>query len=124
MNKNKNTAKVGKFHLEEKTNFFSNKKLLVSGKTFFAKIKKGCFHLQDSALFRYLAVTTHIQITMTKVHILSDSRRRKHPQWMDKLQIIDSTTITLFSNLIFKGVGRHPKSGRKKGGIKMHTVRI
>ena len=30
---------------------------------------------------------------------------------MDKLQIIDSTTITLFSNLIFKGVGRHPKSG-------------
>ena len=41
-------------------------KLLVSGKTFFAKIKKGCFHLQDSALFRYLAVTTHIQITMGK----------------------------------------------------------
>jgi len=43
---------------------------------------------------------------------------------MDKLQIIDSTTTTLFSNLIFKGVGRHPKSGRKKGGIKVHTVRI
>ena len=41
---------------------------------------------------------------------------------MDKLQIIDSTTITLFSNLIFKGVGRHPKSGKKKGGIKVHTV--
>jgi len=41
---------------------------------------------------------------------------------MNKLQIIDSTTITLFSNLIFKGVGRHPKSGKKKGGIKVHTV--
>jgi hypothetical protein len=41
---------------------------------------------------------------------------------MKRLQIIDSTTITLFSNLIFKGVGRHPKSGRKKGGIKVHTV--
>lgn len=27
-----------------------------------------------------------------------------------------------FSNLIFKGVGRHPKTGRKKGGIKAHTV--
>ena len=54
--------------------------------------------------------------------LISDSRRRKHPKWMDKLQIIDSTTITLFSNLIFKGVGRHPKSGRKKGGIKVHTI--
>jgi hypothetical protein len=41
---------------------------------------------------------------------------------MDKLQIIDSTTISLFSNLIFKGVGRHPKTGKKKGGIKVHTV--
>lgn len=40
----------------------------------------------------------------------------------EALQIIDSTTITLFSNLLFKGVGRHPKTGRKKGGIKVHTV--
>ena len=38
------------------------------------------------------------------------------------MRIIDSTTISLFSNLIFKGVGRHPKTGRKKGGIKVHTV--
>ena len=41
---------------------------------------------------------------------------------MEKLQIIDSTTITLFSNLIFKGAGRNPKSGKKKGGIKVHKV--
>jgi len=54
--------------------------------------------------------------------LISDSRRRNRPKWMDRLQIIDSTTITLFSNLIFKGVGRHPKSGKKKGGIKVHTV--
>lgn len=52
----------------------------------------------------------------------SDSRSRKEPKWMKRLQIIDSTTITLFSNLLFKGVGRHPKSGKKKGGIKVHTV--
>ena len=56
-------------------------------------------------------------------HVLSsDSRSRKTPKWMKKLQIIDSTTITLFSNLLFKGVGRHPKTGKKKGGIKVHTV--
>ncbi len=30
--------------------------------------------------------------------------------------------ITLFSNLLFKGVGRHPKDRKKKGGIKVHTV--
>ena len=56
-------------------------------------------------------------------HVLSsDSRSRKTPKWMKKLQIIDSTTITLFSNMLFKGVGRHPKTGKKKGGIKVHTV--
>ena len=52
----------------------------------------------------------------------SDSRSRKEPVWMKRLQIIDSTTISLFSNLIFKGVGRHPKNGKKKRGIKVHTV--
>lgn len=52
----------------------------------------------------------------------SDSRNRQNPKWFNKLQIIDSTTISLFSNLIFKGVGRHPRTGRKKGGIKAHTI--
>ena len=56
-----------------------------------------------------------------KDELSSDSRRRQVPQWLHRLQIIDSTTITLFSNIIFKGVGRHPKTGRKKGGIKVHT---
>ena len=41
---------------------------------------------------------------------------------MKRLQIIDSTPVSLFSNLIFKGVGRNPKTGRKKGGIKVHSV--
>ena len=60
---------------------------------------------------------------VTYRHVLSsDSRSGKAPRWMDRLQIIDSTTITLFSNLLFKGAGRHPKTGWKKGGIKVHTV--
>ena len=54
--------------------------------------------------------------------LLSDSRGGETPKWMEKLQIIDSTTITLFSNLIFKGAGRNPKNGKKKGGIKVHKV--
>ena len=52
----------------------------------------------------------------------SDSRRNATESWMRRLRIIDSTTISLFSNAIFKGVGRHPKTGRKKGGIKVHTI--
>ena len=56
-----------------------------------------------------------------KDELSSDSRRRQVPKWLHRLQIIDSTTITLFSNLIFKGVGRHPKTGKKKGGIKVHA---
>lgn len=48
-------------------------------------------------------------------HFLSsNSRSRKTPKWMKRLQIIDSTTITLFSKLLFKGVGRHPKTGKRK----------
>ena len=56
-----------------------------------------------------------------KDELSSDSRKHKTPQWMERLQIIDSTTITLFSSLLFKGIGRNPKSGKKKGGIKVHA---
>jgi hypothetical protein len=57
-----------------------------------------------------------------KATLSSDSRNKGSEVWMKKLRIIDSTTISLFSNVIFKGVGRHPKTGRKKGGIKVHTI--
>jgi len=50
---------------------------------------------------------------------LADSRIDK--AWEHMLHIMDSTTITLFSNVL-KGVGRNPKHGKKKGGIKVHTV--
>ncbi len=40
---------------------------------------------------------------------------------MKRLYIMDSTTITLFKDIL-KGVGRNPKEGKKKGGIKAHTI--
>ena len=67
------------------------------------------------AVYRDLYTTYHHKL-------LSDSRDKTEAKWMEKLQIIDSTTITLFSNLIFKGAGRNPKTGKKKGGIKVHKV--
>lgn len=57
-----------------------------------------------------------------KGKLSSDSRRNGTEAWIKALRIIDSTTITLFSNMIFKGVGRHPKTGKKKGCIKVHSV--
>lgn len=50
---------------------------------------------------------------------LPDSRSGK--EWERRLHIMDSTTISLFSNIL-RGAGRNPKRGKKKGGIKAHTV--
>jgi hypothetical protein len=53
----------------------------------------------------------------------SDSRNRgSDPNWLKNLKIMDSTTISLFSNIIFKGVGRNPIKGKKKGGLKVHAI--
>lgn len=51
--------------------------------------------------------------------IISDSRLKD--AIIKKLLIVDSTTISLFCDIL-KGVGRNPISGKKKGGIKMHTM--
>ena len=51
--------------------------------------------------------------------IISDSRSKKHT--FKNLKIVDSTTISLFSDIL-KGAGRNPLNGKKKGGIKMHTM--
>ena len=62
-----------------------------------------------------------IYFSVYKKHkdVLADSSRDK--TWEKNLHIMDSTTITLFSNIL-KGAGRNPKKGKKKGGIKVHTV--
>ncbi len=51
--------------------------------------------------------------------VLSDSRQSYH--WMNKIDIIDSTTISLFKDIL-KCVGRNPVNGKRKGGIKVHTL--
>ena len=51
--------------------------------------------------------------------VLLDSHHKTANQ--KRLFIMDSTTITLFSNIL-KGAGRNPIKGKKKGGIKVHTI--
>ena len=50
--------------------------------------------------------------------LISDSR--KIYDWENKLEIIDSSTISLFK-AILNCVGRKPLNGKRKGGIKVHT---
>lgn len=52
-------------------------------------------------------------------HIISDSRVRDVIN--KQIEIFDSTTISLFKDIL-KSVGRNPIDGKKKGGIKVHTV--
>jgi len=50
---------------------------------------------------------------------LSDSRIKEVIK--KQVKIFDSTTISLFKDIL-EGVGRNPKTGKNKGGIKVHTV--
>ena len=50
---------------------------------------------------------------------LPDSRLSK--AILQRLIIIDSTTISLFSE-IFKAAGRNPSDGKRKGGVKVHMA--
>jgi Transposase DDE domain/Domain of unknown function (DUF4372) len=52
-------------------------------------------------------------------HYISDSRIKDVIR--KQIEIFDSTTISLFKDIL-KCVGRKPKNGKRKGGIKVHTV--
>ena len=50
--------------------------------------------------------------------VISDSRQSY--AWENRLEIIDSSTISLFKDIL-SCVGRKPITGKRKGGIKVHT---
>ena len=52
-------------------------------------------------------------------HFISDSRIKDVIN--KQIEIIDSSIISLFKDIL-KCVGRNPENGKKKGGIKLHTV--
>lgn len=71
---------------------------------------------RDNGLFRdfYFSLIEHFK------PVFSVSRIEKSS--FDKLYAFDSTTISLFSDVL-KGVGRDPKGdGKKKGGLKVHML--
>lgn len=52
--------------------------------------------------------------------VFSDSRLSRNEKWLSKLFLVDSSTITLFKN-IMKACGNAMANGRRKGGVKVHT---
>lgn len=76
--------------------------------------------LSDANKRRSHEVFEDIYYLLLKEHtsILSDSR--KTYCWENRLEIIDSSTISLFKDIL-DCVGREPSNGKRKGGIKVHT---
>ena len=62
-----------------------------------------------------------IYMSVYRKHVSGLSDSRLSDADLKRLYIMDSTTISLFK-AILKGVGRNPKNGKKKGGIKAHTI--
>jgi hypothetical protein len=78
--------------------------------------------LSDANSKRSYRLFEDIYFSLVKQYhsFISDSRLKGLS--IRNLKIIDSSTIRLFSDLL-QGVGRNPKDGgRKKGGIKVHTL--
>jgi hypothetical protein len=77
--------------------------------------------LSDANARRKSAVFEDIYMDVYRRHhsSLADSKLKSHE--LKRLYAMDSTTITLFKDIL-KGCGRLSKEGKKKGGIKAHTI--
>jgi len=70
---------------------------------------------RDAEVFREI----YMSLLRQYKHLISDSRIKDIIN--KQIEIFDSTTISLFQD-IMKCVGRKPKDGKRKGGIKVHTI--
>jgi hypothetical protein len=76
---------------------------------------------RSEELFRlfYFALIAHFSPFLS---VSRKKKRRKEGVSFEEFYAFDSSTITLFSD-IMKGVGRNPKDdGKKKGGLKVHML--
>jgi hypothetical protein len=82
-------------------------------------VKRSTF--SEANLRRNSKVFGDIYMSVYRHHASSLADSRLSDADLKKLYIMDSTTISLFRDIL-KGVGRNPKEGKKKGGIKAHTI--
>lgn len=74
---------------------------------------------RDSAVFGtlYNLLYLHYRSLLSEGYIAMFIDDEINP---DRVEIVDSSTISLFVD-VFKGAGRTPINGKKKGGLKLHT---
>lgn len=70
---------------------------------------------------RNSSVFEEIYMYVYKKHSSTLTDSRLSDKDLKRLYIMDSSTISLFKDIL-KGVGRNPENGKKKGGIKAHTI--
>jgi hypothetical protein len=85
----------------------------------FYLVKRSTF--SEANLRRKSKVFGDIYMSVYRNHASSLADSRLSDTDLKRLYIMDSTTISLFKDIL-KGVGRNPKEGKKKGGIKAHTI--
>jgi hypothetical protein len=77
--------------------------------------------LSEANQRRCSQVFGEIYMSVYRKHAQSLTDSRLSDTDLKRLYIMDSSTLSLFKDIL-KGVGRNPKEGRKKGGIKAHTI--
>lgn len=77
--------------------------------------------LSEANLRRASQVFEEIYLSVYRQHAPSLADSRLSDSDLKRLYIMDSSTLSLFKDIL-KGVGRNPKEGKKKGGIKAHTL--
>jgi hypothetical protein len=82
-------------------------------------VKRSTF--SEANIRRNSQVFGDIYMSVYRNHASSLTDSRLSDTDLKRLYIMDSTTISLFNDIL-KGVGRNPKDGKKKGGIKAHTI--
>lgn len=76
--------------------------------------------LSDANKKRSHEVFSKIYYGLYKKYKADISDSRKNYDWEERIEIIDSTTIGLFKDIL-ECVGRKSSTGKSKGGIKVHT---
>ncbi len=77
--------------------------------------------LSDANRDRSSEVFESIYMDLYKdLHTFLPDSRSKY-KWYKRLYIVDSTTVSLFKEIL-KNAGRTPIDGKRKGGIKVHTL--
>ncbi|MCC5922129.1 MAG: IS4 family transposase [Cyclobacteriaceae bacterium] len=77
--------------------------------------------LSEANQRRASSIFGQIYMSVYRQHAASLTDSRLSDSDLKRLYIMDSSTVSLFKDIL-KGVGRNPKEGRKKGGIKAHTI--